>query len=358
MDWISAHRSRVYDIVRLVSYRLARPASRLSRSKCTPRLSRLRLRFRRIPTPQPRVRASLRPTGSRSRAPTSAPRGGRPPPLPSTSPRPTGSRSRAPISAPRGGRPSPPTRTSPRPTGIFSRAHFSTSRWSPSAANAHVHSSHGQPFSRAHCSTSRWPPCAAAQHVRSCHGKFSARRSAFNASRSPIRAAAAQRRRSSDSRPLRRRHLSVLRYPRQAAPYSSNSSTFRPVASTASRMPLLTARSTARSAGSGRCFSTSETARWKGKARKSDARLRVEVRFRLRARVSTPRVASLTIAAGAACAVRVVALPRARRCVCRARDLRSWSSLFVFAETLFRDFHSRVVCSLFVSCAPRSLTIV
>jgi len=101
------------------------------------------------------------PRAVRSRAPTSAPRGGRPTPRSCTctslshgqpfsrahfstsrwppSPRtctctcPTGSRCRAPTAGPRGGRPSPRRSTSPR-------------------------QSHGQPFSRSHFSTSRWPP--------------------------------------------------------------------------------------------------------------------------------------------------------------------------------------------------------
>ena len=179
-------------------------------------------------------------TGS-SRAPTSAPRGGHSTPRARTCPRPTGSRSRAPTSAPRGGRPSPLPSVSSFHRQPFSRAHFSTSRWPLSAAHAHVHLSHGQPFSRAHLSTSRWPPCAAAQHVRSCHGqpfsrahaaprcgrpsprtctslihgKFSARRSAFNASRSPIRAAdRADARQTVD---LGADTASVLTYPRSRA---------------------------------------------------------------------------------------------------------------------------------------------
>ena len=90
-----AHRSRVHHIVRLVSSRLGRLSSWVARSKCALRLSRLRLRFRRIPS-KPRVRACARSTGSRSRAPTSAPRGGRPPPRTCTSDRPTGNRFRAP----------------------------------------------------------------------------------------------------------------------------------------------------------------------------------------------------------------------------------------------------------------------
>ena len=44
---------------------------------------------------------------------------------------------------------------------------------------------------------------------------------------------------------------------------------------------------------------------------------------------------------------------RARRCACCARDLRSWSSLFVFVETPFREFRStrRFGC-LFSSSPP------
>ena len=114
-----AQRSRVHHIVRLIgttetaratlacsshrssyrSSRIGRISSWFARSRCAPRLSRLRLRFRRIPS-KPRVRASARPTGSRSRAPISASRGGRPSPPTCTSTRPMGSRFRAPTSAP------------------------------------------------------------------------------------------------------------------------------------------------------------------------------------------------------------------------------------------------------------------
>ena len=80
-----------------------------------------RLRIRRIPFGA-RVGACPRPTGSRSRAPTSAPRGDRASPSPCTSPCPTDSRSSVPTSALRGGRPSPRTCTSPCPTGSRSRA--------------------------------------------------------------------------------------------------------------------------------------------------------------------------------------------------------------------------------------------
>jgi hypothetical protein len=169
-----------------------------------------------------------RPTGSRSRAPTSAPRGGRPSPRTSTSTRPTGSRSRAPTSAPRGGRPSPRSRTSlvPRAAVLarplqhlevaalaaythvlsshgqpFSRAHFSTSRWPPSAAYAHVSSSHGQPFSRAHFSTSRWPPFAAYAHVpRPTGSRSRAPTSAPRGGRPPPRARTSTRPTGSRSR--------------------------------------------------------------------------------------------------------------------------------------------------------------
>ena len=67
-------------------------------------------------------------TGSRSRAPTSAPRGGRPSPRIRARLRPTGSRSRAPTSAPRGGHPSPRSCTSTRSTGNSPRATPSTPR--------------------------------------------------------------------------------------------------------------------------------------------------------------------------------------------------------------------------------------
>jgi hypothetical protein len=133
--------------------------------------------------------------------------------------------------------------------------------------------------------------------------------------------------------------LSVLTYPRSTASSSSNSSTFRPVASTASRMPLLTARSTARSAGSGRCFSTIETATSKGKPGIATPACAARSRFRLRARVSTPRDASATIKADAACTARVVArASRASLCVPRPRsEIREKRVVVVrFVEVTFR----------------------
>ena len=69
-----------------------------------------------------------RPTGSRSRAPTSAPRGGRPSPRTRTSSCPTGSRSRASTEAPGGGRPPRHARTCPHPTGSVLARPVSTSR--------------------------------------------------------------------------------------------------------------------------------------------------------------------------------------------------------------------------------------
>jgi hypothetical protein len=84
--------------------------------------------------------------------------------------------------------------------------------------------------------------------------------------------------------------LSVLRYPRSAASFHLNPFIFRPVASTASRIPRLTARSTARSAGSGRCFFNERDGEKEGQGRKSDARLRVEVPLSLaRARLDAAR---------------------------------------------------------------------
>ena len=125
-----------------------------------------------------------------------------------------------------------------------------------------------------------------------------------------------------------------------AAAYSlgflnSNSSTFRPVASTASRMPLLTARSTARSAGSGRCFSTIETATSKGRPGIATPACESRSRFRLRARVSTPHDAPATIAGRAACTARVVVCvwraPRATLCAPRRMrsEIRDFSKLFL-----------------------------
>ena len=93
-------------------------------------------------------------TGIRSRAPTSASRGGRTSPRARTA-RPTGSRSRAPTSEPRGGRPSPRTCTS-----LFPRAAVRArplQRLEVAALRRYVHVSqfHGQPLSRAHFSTSQ-----------------------------------------------------------------------------------------------------------------------------------------------------------------------------------------------------------
>ena len=69
-----------------------------------------------------------RPTGSRSRAPTAAPRDARRMPPPSTSCSSTGSRSRATTEAPGSLHLSPPPRTSPRPTANRLRATPSTLR--------------------------------------------------------------------------------------------------------------------------------------------------------------------------------------------------------------------------------------
>ena len=82
-----------------------------------------------------------------------------------------------------------------------------------------------------------------------------------------------------------------------------------------------------------------------GKAREGDARLRVEVPLSLARARPTPRDASATIAADVECPVRVFARDPARRlCVPRPRSEILVASLFVFVETLFRDFHSRVFC--------------
>ena len=123
--------------------------------------------------PSPRSRTSPCPTGSRSRAPTSAPQGGRHTPRQRTSPRSTGSRSRAPTSAPRGGRAPPRSRGNvtsrwPRscardvtrlvPRAIDHRAPTLASRGGRPSPPTRVDSFHGQSFDRAHFSTSRWPP--------------------------------------------------------------------------------------------------------------------------------------------------------------------------------------------------------
>ena len=318
MDWISAHRSRVYDIVRLVSSRLARPASRLSRSKCTPRLSRLRLRFRRIPLL------------SREFARLFVPRA-------------------AVLARPLQHLEVVALRRFPArllvPRAVVRARHFSTSRWPPLAAYAPSSSPRtcilARPLQHLEVAAIRRErarplvPRAAVlarplQHVEvaalrrgpACPlvpRKFSARRGAFSASRSPIRAAARQRRRSSDSRPRRRRPRGVLRYPRRAASYSLNSSTFRPVASTASRMPLLTARSTARSSGSGGCFSRDGEV--EGQGRKSDARLRVEVPLSLaRARLDAARRVADHRGWCRVRRARRRAAPRASLCVPRPRS--------------------------------------
>ena len=145
-------------------------------------------------TVPPRIRTRTHlDTGSRSRAPISAPRSGRATPRASTSPHYMGSRSRAPTEGPPGGRSSPRASTCPRPTGSrsrapaaprgcrqsprpctrsshgqpFSCAHFRTSNLPWIAAFAIVCGPHGQSFARAHFKVSRWPPCAARPHVAS-----------------------------------------------------------------------------------------------------------------------------------------------------------------------------------------------
>ena len=231
----------------------------------------------------------------------------------------------------------------------LSRAHCSTSRWPPFAASAHVIASHEQPFSRAHFSTSRWPCCASNAHVRPFHGQSFAR-ARFNTSRWPPFAASAHvsspHGQSCSRAPPQHLEVAALRrvrarllIPRESLREAQrhqrleisiprNGSAQETVvrqstssAQTRSVLPvsalegivltdllhlppgrvhrgaqcLLTARSTARSAGSGRCFSTRKTATSKGKAGKATP-----------ACAQTPRAASATISRCAACTARVV----------------------------------------------------
>jgi hypothetical protein len=73
----------------------------------------------------------------------------------------------------------------------------------------------------------------------------------------------------------------------------------------------------------------------------------------LRARVSTPRDASATIKADAACTARVVArASRASLCVPRPRSeiRKTWSSLFVFVEVTFRAIFFNLDASSSAEC--------
>ena len=134
--------------------------------------------------PPPAANAHVSTSHGQPFLPTAAPRGGRPrrvrarvhipraaararpfsvsrwPPSPRTrtSPRPTGSRSRAPTSASRSGRPPPRRARVLVPRAVVLAQPFRVSRWPPLAAHQHVSSSHGQSFSRNHFSVSRWPP--------------------------------------------------------------------------------------------------------------------------------------------------------------------------------------------------------
>ena len=243
---------------------------------------------------------------------------------------------RAPTSAPRGGRPPPPTRTSLVPRAVVlarplqhlevaalrrrlarllvpravvlarplqhlevaspraSRARLLVPRAVVLARplqrlevaarrrGAHVHSSHGQSF-RAPTSAPRGPPTPQPPRARLQRPRWrvgnSPRGAKFlnpNASRSPTLAAAAHRRRSSDSRPRRRRHLSVLtlRAPRHPLPRT-------PPPSARSRPPrracLCSPREAPRGPRGREGVFPKKDGDIEGQGRKSDARLRVEV---------------------------------------------------------------------------------
>ena len=87
--------------------------------------------------------------------------------------------------------------------------------------------------------------------------------------------------------------MSVLRYPRETASFSPT--IFRPDASTAAAHAF--AHRVAPRVRGIADLSTSETATSKGKAGKATPTCASRSRFRLRARIPTPRVASTTIAA-------------------------------------------------------------
>ena len=169
------------------------------------------------------------------------------------SPRSTGSRSRAPPNT-SGGRPTPPTRRPLVPGSRFARI-SDTSRWPPRAATRTSRpravvlarpSAPGAPFA-AHMrpvpsSRSRAPFSTEVATLRSVrarplvHGKI-LRTNAFNSSGSPRRSCSAEE--LVDSRPRRRRReraqVSALGGKPTIQP--SSSFIFRPVASTASRIP-------------------------------------------------------------------------------------------------------------------------
>ena len=297
--------------------------------------------------PTPRQRTSSRPTRIRWRAPTEEPPGGLPPPPSRTCPRGPRTICGRPTSAPRGGRPTPPTRTSSRPrtpaiarplqhlrdgrpspyprtssrpTSSRSRAPTSAPRGGVRCADAHVRPSHGQSFARAHFNTSRWPPFAASarllapravvfarppQHLEVAALRAFVPRLLIPREILPRSAASTPRDLHSSQR---QRTETVVRQSTSSAQTRACSGIRarghridRPPAPSArsrpppARMPLLTARSTARSAGSGRCFSTRKTATSKGKAGKATP-----------ACAQTPRAASATISRCAACTARVV----------------------------------------------------
>ena len=289
--------------------------------------------------PPPRSRTSTRPTGSRSRAPTSASRGGRAPPRSRTCTRPTGSRSRAPTSAPRGGRPPPPSHVASRPTGSRSRAPTSAPRGGrprrgrarPLVPRAAVRA---RPLQHLEVAALRRPrarqlvPRAAVLARPLQHLEVAARRrprARQLVPRAVVLARPLQHlelsalRRCAAQAPLVIRtprvclSFSKLRYPRRAACQSGTTFISRPVASTASRILRLTARSRPRSPGSGR---------------KSDLRMCVEITSR--GRLEKPPGASAVSTAVSWCCfdvsevivdgeVRVVSVSCVvRACVCAA----------------------------------------
>jgi len=116
----------------------------------------------------------------------------------------------------------------------------STSSCPLRAANSHVLSFHTHPFWYIRFKTSRCPPRAALEHVSLSHGHLSSR-NAFKSSSSPYNALQKCSLRSSPPRECL--YFNVLTYPSSAASQPINLHTLRPDASTASRIPRVTAQS-------------------------------------------------------------------------------------------------------------------
>ena len=132
----------------------------------------------------------------------------------------------------------------PRPQSTFSRAHFSTSRVAAPRRAAHVPRT--EPFARAHFRESRSPPPPRSTTEKSSLATPSTPRAVRS---SPLR----RTRDASSSRDLASACPSASSRIRGArASISDSFFISRPVASTASRIPRLTARSRPRSPGSGR----------------------------------------------------------------------------------------------------------